>query len=670
MQQAARQIEIAEPEYPRLFSPIDIAGRTLKNRIVHAAMSTRMAKNAQVTDQFIRYHANRAAGGAAMLIAEPFGMRRGQRMDTRIDVHGADSLDGFKRLADAVGRHNSWMLCQVQDSGRGYHKPAGRRRQALGPSALPDDWSWTVPHAMTVDEIRTLIDDFAQSCAKLHRSGFGGIEISAGHGHLFHQFLSPHSNNRDDDYGGALENRTRLLDEMIDAIRAATDKSFMIGLRLPGDDYVPGSIDADEGERLTRHFAKRGKVDFLNWVQGAHHRSLEMHLPDMHFSRGTFFDLIKRLRDASEGIPTGAVGRILEPIQGEALLRDEVAELVMLGRTLVTDAAWGLKAAQNCDNDIRKCVSCNNCWGAVNRDEPLQCDNNPRVGFEEEVDWWPEPAATKKKIAVVGGGVAGLEAAWVAAARGHDVTLYSAGSELGGKIRLNALIPTCDPLSSIYDYQQVAGRKAGVNYELGWRVSAEELIAAKPDAVVLATGATMLWPEQLPLALKEEGFILDLRTIIAELLDHPGRQPGTAVIFDEDGLDGTYSSAEFLATLFDKVVIVTPREMIARDEPVVRQQSIYRRIYEARIEVLLMSEPSPNERFEDGVFVYRNVINGDEGEIADVALFTYSTPRAPDVELLAPLEAAGIPVEVIGDAWMPRTQMVATQEGHAAGLRV
>ncbi len=670
MTNSLRQIDPATAEYPRLFTPIELAGRTLKNRIVHAAMSTRYAKNAEVTDQFIRYYENRAAGGAAMLIAEPFGMRRGQKMGARPEVYAQDNLDGLKKLADAVGRHESWMLCQVQDSGRGYHKPAGRRTQAIGASALPDDWSWTVPHALSVDEIHTLVDDFALSCAKLNKAGFGGIEISAGHGHLFHQFLSPHSNAREDDYGGPLENRARLLDELMAAIRAATDKNFIIALRLPGDDFVPHSIDADEGERLTRHFAKGGVTDFINWVQGAHHRSLEQHIPDMHFARGTFFDLIKRLSAAAEGIPTGAVGRILEPIQGEALLRDNVADLVMLGRTLVTDAAWGLKAAQNRDNDIRKCVSCNNCWGVVNQEQPIQCDNNPRVGFKDEVDWWPEPAETKKKIAVVGGGVAGLEAGWVAAARGHDVTLYAAGGQLGGKIRLNAEVPTCDPLSSIYDYQQVMARKAGLKTELGWRVSADELIATKPDAVVLATGSTMIWPEQLDPAWREEGFILDLRTIVEELLAHPGKQPGTAVIFDEDGLDATYSSAEYMATLFDKVVIVTPREVLARDEPVVRQQSIYRRLYEARIGIVLLAEPAPEQRFEDGVFVHRNVINGDQDEIADVSLFTYATPRAPDLELLAPLQAAGMPVEVVGDAWMPRNQMVATQEGHAAGLRV
>lgn len=667
MPQAARQIDPADLEYPRLLSPFELAGKTLKNRIVHAAMSTRYAKNGEVTEHLIRYHASRAAGGTAMIVAEPLAVRRGQASDTRVRVWDQDNLDGLKRWADAVNAHDSHLLTQIQDPGRGLHKPGGRRRQAFGPSALPDDWSWTVPHALSRDEIRTMVDDFALSAGKLKKAGFSGVEISAGHGHIFHQFLSPHSNVREDDYGGPLENRARLVQETIEALRAECGTDFIIGLRLPGDDYVAGGIDADEAERLTRYFAAKNQVDFLNWVQGAHHRSLEMHLPDMHFARGTFFDLIKRLHDASDGIPTGAVARILEPIQGEALLRDEISELVMLGRTLVTDAAWGLKAAQNRDNDIRKCVSCNNCWGVINQEQPLQCDNNPRVGFEEEVDWWPSPAKTKKKVAVVGGGVAGLEAAWVAAARGHDVTLYSAGSELGGKIRLNALIPTCDPLSSIYDYQQVAANKTDLRVELGWRVSADELLAAQPDAVVLATGSTMAWPASLPQRLKDEGFILDLRAITEELLAHPGKQPGTAVIFDEDGLDATYSAAEFFATLFDKVVLVTSREMVARDEPVVRQQSIYRRLYDAHIDILLMSEPSPNERFEDGVFVYRNVINGDEGQIDDVSLFTYATQRVPDLDLLAPLEAAGIETHVIGDAYMPRNQMVATQEGHTVG---
>jgi 2,4-dienoyl-CoA reductase-like NADH-dependent reductase (Old Yellow Enzyme family)/thioredoxin reductase len=657
---------LATLEYPRLLSPFTLAGKRLKNRIVHAAMSTRYGKNGEVTQRFIDYHVNRIKGGTAMTITEPMALRRGQASDTRIRVWDQTNMDGLKRMADAVLAADGHLLTQIQDPGRGNHKP-GRKMQALGPSALPDDWSWTVPHALKEGEIREMVGDFAYSARKLKTAGFSGVEISGGHGHIFHQFLSPWSNRRDDDYGGAVENRCRLIQDVIDAVRAECGKGFILGLRLPGDDGMPGGVDPDEAERITRVFASRRQVDYFCWVQGSHSRTLDMHLPDMHWERATFFPLIKRLRDAAKGVPCGAVGRILEPAQGEALLRDQVGELVMMSRTLLTDPAWGLKAAQNRDNDIRKCVSCNNCWGVINLEQPLKCDNNPRAGLPDEVDWWPQPAARKQNVVVVGGGIAGLEAAWVAAARGHRVTLFSASSELGGKTRLNALLPGSDPLSSIYDFQQVMAKKAGVRYELGVRADAAAVLALAPDAVVLATGSTMSWPTMLPAAWQEEGWLLDLRTITAELLAHPVKQPGTAVIFDMDGLDGTYSAAEFMRDKFDRVVILTPREAIARDEPLVRQQSVYRRIYGRRIDVQLLSEPTPKSRFEEGVLVYRNVINGDEGEIDDVALFTYATPRVPDLALQAPLEAAGVKVHVVGDAYMPRNVMAATGDGNAVG---
>lgn len=656
----------AELEYPRLLSPSTLAGKRLKNRIVHAAMSTRYGRNGEVTQRFVDYHVNRIKGGTAMTITEPMALRRGQASDTRMRVWDQDNMDGLKRLAEAIQAADGHILTQIQDPGRGNHKP-GRKMKALGPSPLPDDWSWTIPHAMSTGEIRQMVDDFALSARKLKAAGFSGLEISGGHGHIFHQFLSPWSNIREDAYGGALENRCRLIQDVIEAVRASCGSDFILGLRLPGDDGIPGGVDPDESERITRYFAAKSQVDYFCWVQGSHARTLDMHLPDMHWERGTFFPLIKRLHDAANGIPCGAVGRILEPAQGEALLRDGIGELVMMSRTLLTDPAWGLKAAQNRDNDIRKCVSCNNCWGVINLEQPLMCDNNPRAGLPDEVDWWPKPAAKKQRVVVVGGGIAGLEAAWVAAARGHAVTLFSASSELGGKTRLNALLPGCDPLSSIYDFQQVMAKKAGVKFELGVTVGVDEVLALAPDAVVLATGSTMAWPTMLPKAWQDEGFLLDLRAITQELLLHPVKQPGTAVILDMDGMDGTYSAAEFMRDKFDRVVLLTPREAIGRDEPLVRQQSVYRRIYGKRIDVQLLSEPTAKSRFEDGVLVYRNVINGDEGEIGDVALFTYATPRRPNLEMQGPLEAAGVTVHVVGDAYMPRNVMAATQDGHVAG---
>ena len=655
-----------EALYPLMFSPLQVGARRLRNRIVHASMSTRYAANMEVTQRLIDYHANRARGGAAMIVTEPQGTTPWQKLPTRVMVYEQENLDGLKRWADAVEGEDCRLLGQLQDSGRGRHKP-GRNPRAIGPSARPDDWSWTVPHAMTTDEIKRIIEYFTVSCGKLRDSGFSGVEISAGHGHLFHQFMSPWSNGREDDYGGDLTNRLRFVQELIEAIRAECGAEFILGLKLPGDDGVPGGIGPDEAEEITRWFAARREVDFFCYCMGSHHRSLEMHIPDMHYERGTFLPLIKRLRGAAGGIPVCAVGRVLEPAQGEALLADETAELVGLGRTLVTDAAWGTKSAQGRDNDIRKCVSCNNCWGAINEEKPLACDNNPRAGLADEVDWWPERAPHSRRVVVVGGGVAGLEAAWVAAARGHDVTLFSASAELGGKTRLNALLPGCEPLSSVYDYQQVAAGQAGVKYELGWRASVADVLALEPDAVVLAAGAELAWPTCLPDDLRAEGIIPDLRETVSAILDHPGRQAGTAVIYDMDHMDATYAAATFLKDKFERVVIVTPREQIARDEPIVREQAIYRRIYEAGVEVVLLSEIAGASSLIDGVVTCRNVYSGAEQDIEDVALLTYSTPRVPADGMRASLEAAGVEVYLIGDCYAPRSLMEATADGHAVG---
>ncbi len=656
-----------ETPYPLLFSPLEVGPIRLRNRIVHASMSTRYAECREVTGRLIAYHAARARGGAAMIVTEPLAMLPSQTAATRPALYDQENLDGLKRWAEAVESIDCRLIGQMQESGRGRHRP-GRNTSAIGPSALPDDLSWTVPHVLGAGDIRRLVECFALSSRKLQQSGWSGVEISAGHGHVFHQFLSPWSNHRDDEYGCAsLENRARLVQEIVEAVRAECGVGFAIGLKLPGDDRVPGSIGPDEAEAIVRLFAGRGEVDFLCFCMGSHSRSLEDHIPDLHSERGTFLPLIQRLRNASNGIPVIAVGRILEPVQGETLLADGVAELVGLGRTLVTDAAWGLKAQQNRDNDIRKCVSCNSCWGVINEDKPLMCDNNPRVGLGDEVDWWPDPAPETRRVAVVGGGPAGLEAAWVAAARGHDVTLFTASSELGGRLRLNAELPGCEALSSVYDYQKVAANQAGVRIELGWRVSAEDVLAHKPDAVVLATGSDMAWPGFLPDELRDEGFIPDLRAAVAAILDHPGKRAGTAVIFDADHMDGTYSAAELFRSRFARVVLVTPREQIARDESLVRQQSIYRRIYDGDIDIVLLSEPTEDSSFIDGIVRTRNVLSGREEEITDVSLFTYSTPRVPASDLEAPLRDAGIEVHLVGDCFAPRTLMVATQEGHRVG---
>ena len=655
-------------DYPALFAPFTLAGKRLKNRIVHASMTTRMGAQGRVNERHLQYYANRARGGAAMIVTEPLSMARHQNIPYKVVAYNDDDLDGLKRWAAAVETHDCRLLGQIQDPGRGRHEQ-GRNPEAVGASALPDDLSGTVPRPLTIDEIRRMNDDFAQSAARLKRCGFSGVEISAGHGHLFHQFLSPWSNARDDQYGGDLIGRTRLVAEMIAVIRAACGRDFIVGLKLPGDDGVPGGINPIEAAAIATLLTAGKTVDYVTLAQGSHARSLEMHVPDDHGPRAVYMPLFRQLRNAVNGLPLIALGRITDPAEADAIIASGDAELVALGRALVTDPAWPLKAAQGRAHDIRYCVSCNNCWyvGAAFH-QSLACDNNPRVARADEVDYWPSPAAIKKRVVIVGAGVAGMEAAWTAAARGHDVTVFSRSRDIGGKARLRAQLPGGEAVSSIYDYQLAAAQRAGVTFVLGVTTTVSDVLARKPDSVILATGADMVAPRWLPTQARE--FITDLRTAMPGVLHLTEKQPGAAIVYDMDLSEGTYASAERLQQIFERVVIVTARDAIADETSMVTHQGINRRLSAKGIEVMLLSQPRWSDAFENGDLEIVQVYTGGKTVIRNIAFFAYSTPRAPNITLAAPLRAAGIDVTLIGDCLAPRTVMAATAEGHAAGHAV
>ena len=653
--------------YPSLFAPFTLAGRRLRNRIVHASMNTHFAENTRVTERLIQYHANRARGGAALIVTEPISMARHQNVSYRVRGWNDDNLDALKRWADAVESEDCRLLAQIQDPGRGRHN-SGINADAISASALPDDLSWIVPHALSVAEIHAMTEDFAHSAARLQRCGFSGVEISAGHGHLFHQFLSPWSNVRTDEYGGDWEGRTRFVTELLAALRAMCGRGFILGIRLPGNDYVPGGIGPAEAATIASRLTSSGDVDYVNFVQGTHGRALEWHLPDAHGPRAPFLPLFREIRRAIPGVPLVAIGRITDPAEAERILASGEAELVALGRPILCDAAWPLKAAQGRARDIRYCVSCNLCWDTINtRLRPIACVNNPRVAEVDEVDWWPSAAPTRRRVVVVGTGVAGMEAAWIAAARGHEVTAFGSSPDVGGKTRLHALLPGGESLSSIYDYQFAAAGRAGVRFELGVSAGAADIIALKPAAVVLASGARMLPPPWLPPAVRDAGLVPDLRSAMAALLKHATRQTGTAVIFDMDHTEGTYAAAELLHTLFDRVVVITPRESIAQAIALVTRQGILRRFSEKRIETIALAEPRWSASFDDGKLEHANVYNGDAGVIENVSFLAYSTPRIPEDMLAGPLRAAGIEVRLVGDCRTPRGLLAATSEGHAAG---
>ena len=649
--------------YPTLVSPVEIGGLTLKNRLAHASIVTRYVRDGVATPEFINYHHNRAAGGTGLIVTEPLAMTKANRIGTRLRAWDDKNFDSLLRVADAVEGQDTRLLGQVQDTGRGRHA-IGRNNGAVGASALPDDLSWTVPKVLSASDIREMTEDWANGCRRLQRAGWSGIEISAGHGHLFHQFMSPWSNHREDEYGGDIEGRTRFLRELIEAIRAACGRPFIIGVKLPGDDGVPNSIDLNLAADISKQIAATGEVDFWTWAWGSHANSLYKHLPDAHEERHPYLESIRELRQIAPEIPTGAIGYMTDPNECETALTDGTADLAFLGRPLITDPAFGNKVASGHEADIRYCVSCNTCWRTIIEGNYLMCDNNPRVGEADEADWQPVRIEQPKNVVVVGGGVAGLEAAYTAAKRGHRVTLFSRSDELGGKTRLHAEMPGGENLSSIYDYQYLAGKKAGVEYKLGVDATADNILALNPDKVLLATGATMTPPSFIPEDYLEEGMIPDAREMSSDMLSRSNVEPGRAVLFDQDHTEMTYGLAELLAKRFEQVSIVTPRERLGSDISLINRQGTYQRLYDLNVQIVTCAEIHDLNRLEEAEIEAVNIYNGSSTVLTDVAAITYSTSRRPDLELMQPLLDAGIEVETIGDSRAPRTVLAATQEGY------
>ena len=653
--------------YPLLFSPLQLGRWRLKNRIVHASMSLRYGAENGMHPRYHQYYLNRARGGAALVITDPVAFLPSQGTE-RVCAWNDSMEDGLSRLAEAIRGQDCHLLAQIQDNGRARRLP-GRVGGLRSASALPDDMFYAMPEAMTTQELSAFVQAAADAARRLQRCGYTGVEVSAGHGHVFHQFLSPRSNVREDAYGVTLAGRARLLVEVCQAIRDQCGSEFMLAVKLPGDDGLRDGLGPDLAAETAAYLVAQVKVDLLSYAQGTHHYTLEMHLPDDSYPRLPYMPLVRRLKLVTPQVPVMALGRITDPAEAEGILAQGGAELVALGRALVADPAWPLKAQQGLARDIRYCVSGNSCWRTIIQGRPLACDNNLRVADPDELDATLPAAEHRQRVVVVGAGIAGLQAAVTAAQRGHHVTVWGHGTEAGGKARLQSRLRISESLSSICDYQCMQLQRLGVDLRLGRSATAQDVLALQPQAVVLATGATMVWPQALPLWLRDEAWVRDLRQVVPELLDLQGTQPGMAVLYDMDQTEGTYAAAELLKDRFEHVVILCARESVAQDVALVVRQRIQRRCVERGIAILTQVEPVWTDAMEEqGRLAYRSIFGGALRYLDNVALLTYATPRRPDLALWAPLRDSGVPVHRIGDCLLAREPMSATAEGHAIGM--
>ena len=658
-------------DFPHLAQPLQLGASTLKNRIVHCAILTKFVRNQAPTEAYLTYHENRARGGAAMIVSETVNALRGQSMrPDYLNAYSDKGLSGLSRVADRIRQHDCLLLAQLQDRGRG-HYAMGRIDNAYGPSALPDDLSGAVPHPLSISQIEYMVDDFSAASLRLQRAGYTGVEISAGHGHLFHQFLSPQSNHRDDMYGRNLEGRIKFLSNVIDAVRLTCGTEFMIGLKLPGEDGMKGGVDLEAAQIIAQAVVTPDTVDYVSFCWGSQSDTLYWHVPDGHSPRIPYADKTAQLRQHTSGVPVMSLGMIVDPNEAERILVKGQADFIGLGRTLIADPAWPNKALSGQGRSIRPCISGNTCWASIVNAGRLHCDNNPALASSVEIDGVSKIKDGAKKIVVVGGGIAGMEAAWVAAARGHQVDLFCASTLPGGRARQASQMPGAEGLGGIFDYQEQAAKQYSVNIKSGQQAGLVDILALTPDVVVLATGAQMAYPSSLPAELEDEGVIMDLPALIADLSGSNRSYAGTAVIIDEDHTIAFYNATLWMADRFDEVVLITPRERFAASETLVNRQGIIERLFRPNITLLPFSELLlSGDNMEEGRVKYRHLKTDQVGLIENVAALSYASHRVPRLDLQAGLEAAGVQTELIGDAFAPRGVLQAMTEGYELAMKL
>lgn len=652
--------------YERIFSPVRIGTVEIPNRIVRTAHATRLA-NGYVNDDLIAYHLARAKGGAGLSIIESTSVHPSSTFSLSAADDGA--IAPMRRLVDAIAPTGMKLFTQLWHGG--YTDPAADGGLPWAVTALPGRYSVAPPIPMTTDQIGELIEAYGRAAARMEEAGLHGVEVLAGAGYLFSQFFSPVLNQRTDAYGGSFENRIRALMETLRAIRAATSPGFALGVRIGGSSD-PRILADEDVHAIALRAQTEGLIDFVDITYGDYYFHVDRYA-GMDQPVGYQSSHTESIGEALT-VPRMVVGRYATLDDAEQALKTGQAEMVSIVRGMIADPMLVVKAREGRGTSVRPCIGCNQgCIGGAFSGR-MGCAVNPAVGNERTLsDETIAKTATPRKVLVVGGGVAGMEAARVALLAGHHVTLVEATADLGGLLNYARHLPKLHPIGDIAIWLESEIYRLGAEVRLSTYMDADDVLAEQPDAVIVATGAqpvdlsefrqTADPAAQLPIA-------ADARVLTPlDLAVAPRQDIGrTALVFDDVGHYEAIGCCEALINRGVEVTYVTRHLMFAPAlEATGRTQAALRRMHAAgRLRIVTQSA----------------LVSIGKGSVAIRPLFGTATEDVPadtvvlvgyrqsQNEIWEALRGRVEQLHLVGDALSSRDIQPAIREGHVAGRSI
>ncbi|NHN49125.1 FAD-dependent oxidoreductase [Halostella sp. JP-L12] len=485
-----------EYEFDNLFEPTAVGDVDLRNRLMMTGHTTNYASGDEITQKLIDYYVERAEGGIGLIVMAYLANHPSSVSGSAIRGWDAETMvPQLRELTDAVHDAGAKIFCQNLHYGRQITSLQSER-PVVSASDIPGPVNGEMPHELTTDEIAEIVEAYAHTSEIIQRGGFDGVEIHSGYGGYFlSQFISPYSNDRDDEYGGSLENRLRVVRETLDATRDRVGDDFVVGLQVNAKDFAPGGMDVDEYAEVARRLAATGQVDYLVVKAGTYLRQ-DYIVPDMQHEQELYAPLANRIAETvvSEDpeVSVATVGRVTDPRDADRILGEGGVDLVAMTRGHIADPAIAKKAKEGRLDELIECMGCNQgCIERIYDGAECRCVLNPATGFEADLGMGTLPEADEpRSLLVVGGGPGGMKAAEVAARMGHDVTLCERDETLGGQVRAAKEISGRDEFEKPILWLRAALDREGVAVETDTEVTRDLIEERDPDAVVVATGSS------------------------------------------------------------------------------------------------------------------------------------------------------------------------------------